>query len=456
LRYIHITGIFLLLLIACSMQVVNSQPAQDVNVIVPLEPVCSRTVYLEPSYQVYIDEVSLLPPTASFNISFRLLDATDVYAVYAYGPQNETLRTRAYWDSTSKIYTVNINTTGINSFKLLTIYHEMSINIDTFSTYVNFFPIVDNSSSASTSVYLPSGAQLLNYDESYLSNSTSGERILISGSKQLIPGNASFGVVGYSGNYSLVEADSFSRTIKVTPSTILMEETIKVRNSGLYTSSSKIILNAPEGATDLKAMDTIGYLNLVQSGQTITVDLRSKIYPDEYYEFTLLYSLPPSTLIKIVDGRDLMSGNVLPDWFNMPAKQVSLTVLMPPGSSDAQMVGGNITEKGGSLAASTSHVFLTPYTNEAFRLTFTPSPYASYMGTALIIVIVVVVIVIAFLYRKFKKGAKEIVPSPAVPSPAKPAPPPPPEKKKKIPPKGKRRRFLGSSNLLNLNRILKW
>jgi hypothetical protein len=77
------------------MQVVNSQPAQDVNVIVPLEPVCSRTVYLEPSYQVYIDEVSLLPPTASFNISFRLLDATDVYAVYAYGPQNETLRTRS-------------------------------------------------------------------------------------------------------------------------------------------------------------------------------------------------------------------------------------------------------------------------------------------------------------------------------------------------------------------------
>ena len=433
MRYSHITGMLLLLLIACSMQVVNSQPAQDVNVIVPLEPVCSRIVYLEPSYQIYIDEVSLLPPTASFNISFRLLDATDVYAVYAYGPQNETLRTRAYWDSTSKIYTVNVNTTDINSFRLMTIYHEMTLNIDNFTTYVNFFPIVDNSSSASTSVYLPLGAQLLNYDESYLSNSTSGERILISGSKQLMPSNASFGAVVYSGNYSLVEADSFSRTIKVTPSTILMEETIKVRNSGLYTSLSKVILNAPKGTTDLKAMDTIGYLNLVQSGQTITIDIRSKTYPNEYYEFTLLYSLPSSSLLQIVDGKSVISGNVLPEWFNMPAKQVSLTVLMPPGSSDAQMVGGNITEKGGSLVANTSYIFLTPYTNEAFRLAFTSSPYASYMGPALVIVIVVVVIVVALLCRKFKKGAKEVAPAPV-------APPPPSEKRKeKIPPKGKRR-----------------
>jgi len=439
LRYSHITGVFLLLLIACSMQVVNSQLAQDINVIVPLESVCSRTVYLEPSYQVYIDEFSLLPPTGSFNVSFKLLDALNVYAVYAYGPQNQTLKTRAYWDSTGKIYTVNVNTTDVNSFKLLTVYHGMAYYYDNFTTYVNFFPIVDSSSSASTSVYLPLGAQLLNYDESYLSNSTSGERTLISGSKQLTPGNASFGAVDYSGNYSLIEADSFSRTIKVTPSAILMEETIKVRNSDLYTSLSKVILNAPKDATDLKVMDTIGYLGFTQSGQTITIDIRSKTYPNEYCEFTLLYSLPSSNLLQIVDGKSVISGNVLPEWFNMPAKQVSLTVLMPPGSSDAQMVGGNITEKGGSLVANTSYIFLTPYTNEAFSLAFTSSPYASYMGPALIIVIVVVVIAVALLYRKFKKGAKEVVPSPVVPSPTKPAPSPPSEKKKKIPPKGKRR-----------------
>ena len=429
MRYSHITGMFILLLIACSTQVVYSQPEHDIR----------RTVYLEPSYQVYIDEVYLPAPATSFNVSFRLLDALNVYAVYAYGPQNEILRTRAYWDSTSKIYTVNVNTTDVNSFKLLTIYHEMAFDTGNFTTYVNFFPIVDNSSSASTSVYLPAGAQLLYHDESYLSNSTSGERVLINGSKQLTPSNASFGAVIYNGNYSLVEAHSFDRTIKVTPSAILMEETIKVRNSG-STLLSKVTLNAPKDATDLKVMDTIGYLEFTRSGQTITVDIRSKTYPNEYYEFTLLYSLPPSSLLQIVDGKSVISGNVLPEWFNMPAKQVSLTVLMPPGSSDAQIVGGNMTEKGGSLVANTSYIFLTPYTNESFRLVFTASPYTSYMGPALIIVIVVVVIVVAFLYRKFKKGAKEVVPSPVVPSPAKPAPPPPSEKKKeKVPPKRKRR-----------------
>lgn len=436
----YIAGMFLLMLVVCSMQVVNSQPTQDINAFALDKPTYSRTVYLEPSYQVCIDEFSDLPASiTSFNISFRLLDALNVYGVYAYDPQNQTLRTRAYWDSTNKIYTVNVNTTDVNSFKLLTIYHGMVYYSGNFTAYVNFFPIVDNSSSASTSVYLPAGAQLLYYDESYLSNSTSGERTLLSGSKQLTPNNASFGVVIYNGNYSLVEADSFSRMIKVTPSAILMEETIKVRNSGTALLS-EVTLNAPKGVTDLRVMDTIGYLGFVQSGQTITVDIRSKTYPNEYYEFTLLYSLPPSSLMQIVDGKSVISGNVLPDWFNMPAKQVSLTILMPSGSSDAQMVGGNITEKGGSLVADTSYIYLTPYTNEGFRLTFTSSPYAPYTGSALLIAIIVAVIVAVLLYRKFRKGTKEVAPSPVPPTPTKPIPPPPSGKGKKgkTPPKGKK------------------
>jgi hypothetical protein len=436
LRQSYIAVIFLLMLIVCSMQVVSSQTAQDFAVLA--EPKCSRTVYLEPSYQVYIDEISLPTSFSSFNVSFLLLDAINVYGVYAYGPQNQTLQTSAYWNSTSHTYTVNVNTTDVNSFKLLTIYHEMALSIGNFTVYVNFFPIVDNASSASTSIYLPAGAQLLYYDESYLSNSTSGERTLISGSKELTPSNDSFGTVVYNGNYSLVEADSFSRVIRITPSAILMEETIKIRNSGIYTLLTNVTLNVSKGAIDLKAMDTIGYLNFNQSGQTITVFTRLEVYYNEYFEFTLLYSLPPSSLMQIVDGKSVISGDVLPEWFNMPAKQVSLTIFMPPESSDAQMVGGQITEKEGSLVADASYVYLTPYTNEVFSLSFTPSPYASYVGPALIIIIIVAVVVGAFLYRKFKKGAKEVTPPPA--APAKPAPPPPPEKKKeKVPPKGKRR-----------------
>jgi hypothetical protein len=431
LRQPYIAGMFLLLLIVCSIQVVSSQTAQD-------KPVCSRTVYLEPSYQVYIDEFSVPSSFASFNVSFSLLGATNVYSVYAYGPQNQTLQTMAYWDSANNTYTVNVNTTDVSSFRLLTIIHEMAYYYNNFTVFVNFFPIVDNSSSASTSIYLPAGAQLLNYTESYLSNSTSGERVLISGSKELAPSNESSGSVVYSGNYSLIEANSFSRVIKITPSAILMEETIRVINSGSYTPITNFTLNAPEGATDLKAMDTIGYLNLTQSGQTITVNTRLQIYYNEYSEFTLLYSLPPSSLIQIADGKSVISGNVLPDWFNMPAKQVSLTVIMPPGSSDAQIVGGQITEKGGSLVANASYVLLTPYTNEVFRLSFTSSPYASYVGPALVIIIIVVVVVGAFLYRKFKKRKKEVAPPPVAPSPAKPVPKPPLEKKK-VPPKGKRR-----------------
>jgi hypothetical protein len=217
-----------------------------------------------------------------------------------------------------------------------------------------------------------------------------------------------------------------------------MEETMRVLNSGSSNPLTNITLNVPEGATDLKAMDTIGYLNLTQSVQTITVDTRVAVYYGEYCEFTLLYSLPPSSLIQIAGGKSVISGNVLPDWFNMPAKQVSLTVIMPPGSSDAQIVGGQITEKGGSLVANASYVLLTPYTNEVFRLSFTSSPYASYVGPALVIIIIVVVVVGAFLYRKFKKRKKEVAPPPVAPSPAKPVPKPPLEKKK-VPPKGKRR-----------------
>ena len=431
MRQPYITGMFLLLLIACSIQVVSSQTEQDT-------PVCSRTVYLEPSYQVYIDEFSIPSSFASFNVSFSLLGMTNIYSVYAYGPQNQSLQTIPYWDSTNNTYTVNINTTDINSFRLLAIIHQMAYYYNNFTVFVNFFPIVDIGSSASTSVYLPAGAQLLNYTESYLSNSTSGERALISGSKELTPNNESSGTVVYSGNYSLIEADSLSRVIKITPSVILMEETMRVLNSGSSTPLTNITLNAPEGATDLKAMDTIGYLNLVQSGQTITVDTRVPVYYGEYCEFTLLYLLPPSSLIQIADGRSVMSGNVLPDWFNMPARQVFLTVFLPPGSSDAQIVGGQITEKGGSLVANASYILLTPYTNDVLRISYTSSPYASYVGSALILIIIVVAVAGAFLYRKFKKGKKEVAPPPVAPSPTKPAPTPPLEKKK-VPSKSKRR-----------------
>lgn len=431
MRQPYIAGMFLLLLIACSIQVVSSQTAQET-------PVCNRTVYIEPSYQVYIDNFSIPSSFTSFNISFSIFsENANVYSVYAYGPQNQPLQTIPYWDSANLTYTVNINTTDVSSFRLLTIFHNMAFSYTNATVYVNFFPIVGNSSSASTSIYLPTNAQLLNYSASYLSNSTSGEKALISGSQELAPGNESFGTVVYSGNFSFLEANSFSRVIKITPSAILMEETLRIINSGSSNPLTNITLNVPEGVTDLKVMDTIGYLDLVQSGQTFTVDTRLPIYYGEYCEFTLLYSLPASSLIQIVDGKSVISGNVLPDWFNLPAKQVFLTIFMPAGSSDAQIVGGQITEKGGSFVANASYLLLTPYTNDVFRLSYTSSPYASYIGPALIIIIIVAIVVGAFLYRKFKKGKKEVAPPTVAPSPTKPAPKPPLEKKK-VPPKGKR------------------
>jgi hypothetical protein len=393
-------------------------------------------VYIEPSYQVYVDNFSIPSSLTSFNVSFSIFsENANVYSIYAYGPQNQPLQTIPYWDSTNLTYTVNINTTGVNGFRLLTILHNMAFSYTNVTVYVNFFPIVNNSSSASTSIYLPTNAQLLNYSEILLSNSTSGEKVVISGSKELPPSNESFGTIVYSGNFSFIEADSLSRVIKITPFAILMEETMRVINSGSSNPLTNITLNVPEGATDLKAMDTIGYMDFVQSGQNITVNTRLPIYYGEYCEFTFLYSLPSSSLIQISEGKSVISSNVLPDWLNIPAKQVFLTIFMPSGSSDAQMVGGQITEKEGSLVANASYLLLTPYTNDVFRLSYTSSPFAPYIGPVLLIIIIVAIVVGVFLYWKYKKGKKEVAPPPTTPSPTKP--PPKPLEKKKVPPKGK-------------------
>ena len=104
----------------------------------------------------------------------------------------------------------------------------------------------------------------------------------------------------------------------------------------------------PPVAISLRIFDTIGYLNFNNTGQSAVVELRSRIFTGEYTEFTLYYTVPPSSIIQAVNGKSVISGNALPDWCDIPSNR-SLMVTM----------------QGGAMLANTSFQYLTPYTEQA-------------------------------------------------------------------------------------------
>lgn len=367
-------------------------------------PTVNRTLYIEPSYLVYVDNV-VFPSSGvpGFNITFQVLSQSCFLSANAYGPSNQTLGTTATFSNSSLSYTnmtISVNAAGVTSFTLYTIIDGMTFNFGNYTAFVNFYPTVNTPSAGTTAIYLPSGSQLVSCSDNSLSNSTTGT--VLSGSKDLLPTNSSLGSVVYAGNYQLLEVESLGRVMEITSSSILVQDTLTLQNiDNIYGSTklSAIQFNLPQNASGISVIDSIGYLTSTQANNTISVALRNTLYPASNVAFTLIYSLPASSLISSSNGRTVVSSNVVPEWLNMPVRDASVTLLMPYGSSDPQMTGANFTTYQYHPAAVANYSLLTPFTNQPFTLSYVASPIWPYLGQILIIVVVVAIVALYVLYR---------------------------------------------------------
>jgi hypothetical protein len=381
----------------------------------------SRTLYIEPSYQVYIDDITLSEPSSTYNITFLLPTPGVIFEAKAYGPMNESLVVSRLAQVTNNTFngnlTLSVGTSGFTTFRLVTIVQGMTYNLGNFSTIINFFPIVDKAVNASTTIYCPLGSSLLYYSMASLSNSTQSARHMIYGTMSLAPWTSNYGIVTFSGNFSTVAAIDLHRTIRVYPTLVEFSETMTLINTAT-TSFSRVLLDVPAGAAGITARDAIGTLQASISGSKVNVTLRGIVYQNEKVQFTLTYSLPTS-IIKSEGGRSVVSGSVLPDFLNMPCDSANITVIMPTWSTSPQMDGGQVVERYYGPVASASFISLTPYTNQFFNASYV-SPSLTTPTVSVIAAVALVVIILAALIVKsrFFSDNKEALPA----SPQKEAP----------------------------------
>uniref|UniRef100_A0A7C3FBC8 Uncharacterized protein n=1 Tax=Candidatus Methanomethylicus mesodigestus TaxID=1867258 RepID=A0A7C3FBC8_9CREN len=379
-----------------------------------------RTVHLEAPYQIYEDEIWLESPAESYAVGFSLTSLNEVFQVIAFGPSNETLGREAYWMNTTGIFTVVVNTTGIDHFRLVTTLHYTTTYSTNYTTRVNFFPMLDHNETIETSVILPLGAELLSYNMTGISNSTEGGRTVLSGTLELNANSIKAGGIVYNGSFQLIEIEWLNRTIMPSPSGVSVEETLRVVNVG-NTRINYAQFNLPLGYTEISVYDSIGALDFNASNGSLGVNFRTRIFRGEGYVFTIKYSLPPSS-VTVVSGRSQITGDLLPSWCKFLVRDVSLQIIMPPGSSDAQMSGGSVRSEGGKLIASASAQALSPYKNQPFALSYV-SGAASYSGIFKLAILIAVAIAVVVLYLKF--GRRRAKPE----SPQHPAKPQQPQKK---------------------------
>ena len=411
LRNINILTMALMLMLALSIPwagAANPSQLQTVSI--------SRTLYIEPSYQVYIDEVTLSEPSSAYNITFLLPTPGVIFEAKAYGPQNQSLTVSRTAQMTNNTYngnlTLSVDTSSFTTFRLVTIIQGMTYNLGNLSTLINFFPIVDEAVNASTTIYLPSGSSLVSYSMTSLSNSTQSPRSIIYGTMSLEPWNSTYGIVTFSGNFSTVAAIDLQRTIRVYPTLVEFSETMTLINTAT-TSFSKVLLDVPAGATGIAARDTIGALQTSISGNKVTVTLRGTVYQNDKVQFTLVYSLPTS-VIKSEGGRSVVSGSVLPDFLNMPCDSANVTVIMPTWSTSPQMEGGQVVERYYGPVASTGFISLTPYTNQLFSASYVPPSFTTQAVSAIAAIALVIIILAALIvkWRFFSEKQEDLPTSP--------------------------------------------
>jgi len=372
----------------------------------------SRTLYIGPAYQVYIDDVALAEPSDTYNITFLVTSPGVIFDVRAYGPQNQSLAVAQVQHLTNNTFngelTMTIGTSGFTTFRLVTIVQGMTYNLGNFTTLINFFPLTDQAVNASTTIYLPLRSSLISYSLATLSNSTEGARPMVYGTALIEPSNATiYGIVTFSGNFSTVVAEDLQRTIRVYPDSVEFSETVTLVNTAT-TSFSTVLLDVPAGATGIAAMDTIGLLGSSVSGNLVRVTLRGTIDQNEKVQITLVYSLPTS-IIGTEGGRSVISGNVLPDFLNMPCGHVNITVIMPTWSTSPQMAGGQVVERYYGPVANAAFSTLTPYTNQIFSASYVPPPLTtqtvSIIAAIALIMAILAVLLIRWRFFSGKAGA---------------------------------------------------
>lgn len=414
MRKLCVCGLALLLVLVISTQATLSQVNTG-------SPAANRTVFMEPSYQVYIDEVSIPNPAISSNVTFNLFSTSEVFSVNAYGPANQSLNTTIYSESPAGSfmikYTINVDTTNTQTFRLVTVIHGLNFIVGNNTVYVDFFPVLDQNCTTTTTIYLPQGSTLLNYTFPNLSNYTSGGRSTINGTVKMTPSNNTLGVIQYSGDFAITEANSVDRMMQITSSEMQVKDSLNLKNIG-NAQITNFNFTAPVGASNLKAMDTVGYLSLSQNGSLVTVATRESISYNEGFQISILYSLPLRMLTS-ENGKTVFTGNILPDWLNMPVSNTSLTILLPLGSTDAQIVGGQIVPNWISTGATASASLLTPYTNQMFSLTYSPSAFMPYIGQILLAIIIILIAI--FLVIHFIRGRKKATTAKPLPQEKKPS-----------------------------------
>lgn len=373
----------------------NPSQLQDVQI--------SRILYIEPSYQVYIDDVTLVSPSNIYNVTFILPTPGVIFETKAYGPQNQSLEVTQNPQMTNNTFngnlTLSVETTGFSTFKLVTIVQGMTYAYGNFSTLINFFPVVDSAANASTMIFLPLGSSLVSYSLSQLSNSSQAGRPTIYGTMSLTPLYSTYGIATFAGNYSTVAATSLLRTMRIFPTNVEFSETMTLANTA-PSPFNKVILKAPSGASGVAAQDTIGALQVSTSGDTITIGLRGYVYYNEKVQFTLIYYRPASVILT-EGGRSVLAGDVLPEFLNMPCDSATVTVIMPTWSSNPQILGGQVIEKYYGPVASANFTELTPYTNQDFNASYVP-PSLTTQTVSIIIILALVAIVVVVLIVKWR------------------------------------------------------
>jgi hypothetical protein len=203
----------------------------------------------------------------------------------------------------------------------------------------------------------------------------------------------------------------------VYPTLVEFSETMTLINTAT-TYFTDVLLDVPTGATGITARDTIGALQTSISGSKVNVTLRGAVYQNEKVQLTLDYSLPTS-IIKSEGGRSVVSGNVLPDFLNMPCDSVNVTVIMPTWSTSPQMEGGQVVERYYGPVASASFTSLTLYTNQLFSASYVPPSVTTQTVSVIAAIALVIIILGAMIVKwRFFSGKPKALPA----SPAKEVP----------------------------------
>jgi len=377
-----------------------------------------RTIIVEPSYQIYEDHFSLAMPSDNFTVSFTLPYYQSLYSAQAFGPDNSTLNVLVSWEATNGSLSLLIETGGLSSFTLKTIFHYTTfVSNGSYTTYVNLYPTVEEPVSASTLLLIPAGAQLSSYPEN-LSLASIGGRTALVGGSNLVPHEAHNSTIVYNGSFELIEINALERILSVSSNGLAVTESVQLTNVNLDRINN-VTIKMPPGASSLKVYDSIGYMDYLLNGDRLNIQLRSRLLPTEKSSFTISYEVPYSIAFQSNGGKVILNQTLLPEWCNFLVRNFNLVVSLPQGSTQVDCLGIEMVNGNNEFEFRASASNITPYSNRSFVISFTPPPYSipPWVPLVSIIIILVLASVIVALRRRSKEATPPETPPTQQPKP---------------------------------------